>query len=202
MENLNDNESNFSEDSLEISSKPKKKIKKIKRNSKEKVSYKQIYLQRLASELLKGVKPNQLEESKKYPTRSNSRVNLNDSKTKSHSVSWSEFLTNKFKVHPVKSNVDEKLEMLNKRLDYGKRMNSINRINHLCMKSAAKRAIEREPSFQEETKNEVEVESIFPIPTEKQHFQSNMNEIESKLQQMKLRHRNDLKIVEKIRNSL
>lgn len=208
MENRSEH-ADFSDDSIEICSKSQKKMKQIYRPKR---TYKQIHQQRQVAELLRVVKPSEnFGENVKYPTRVCSLETINNSNveksikpkkpSKSISTLWSAFLSKK-----NQSDKPESLEKLQRRLEYGKRMNSINKFNHLCLKSTQSRVIESEREFieKEESKDEKKTESLIDsaLTISFDETKKRLQEIPIKLHQLRLQHRNDQKLVEEIRNSL
>lgn len=232
MSELTVADENFSDDSLESCNKPKKKVKQLRWNSKARLTYSQLYQRRLTSEYI-NTKIINFEENLSHPTRATSpcgdalrdvkerqdfnaesplKCSLQSAKLKKRPVSlWSKFLSQKAKPQRKNSNADMKVEMLKKRLDYGKKMSSLNRFNAMCLKAnkrgpsiKAASQIEGKSSLEclvktESKRSKLKSQSIPADKPCKSAEKPSMKELQIKLQQLKLRHAKDKQIAEKVR---
>jgi hypothetical protein len=203
-------------------------------------SYLQIYQRRLTNEILKSNSTVE-EPLKKSPRSESSDLHLqgespplNESLEKSAvSISetikkanesskvrkpsenlWSEFLSRKYKLQHTKSEVNEKIELLRKRsrrLEYGKRMSSINKINQMCFKLKEKKVskLASQKSSKETNEGDEKLEKTcgsVSILSAKQKKESESAEsiktIQKRLEQLQIRHQKDKKLAEKIQRSL
>lgn len=222
-------EENYSDDSLEVCFKPMTKVKKLRKRRKGKLTYLQLYQRRLISEFFneKDVK----DESANHTTRASSPcVDVNDyedynvekhvEKNRSPKLQkislnfWSEFLSKKYKLAHTKSDVEVKLEMLKKRLEYGKQMSSLNRFNKMCIKQLNEKSeLATTNKVVPQEMDKAAIDSLTKSATKlfKKAAQSKakikdehqeLEEIQLKIEQLKIRHKKDKEIAEKIRISL
>lgn len=189
----------FSADSLELAAVPNKTGKKTKfvpRRRSKQLTYLQIYRIRLLKDSQScTIRPESECDAKSTENLNSSpevpheaRHNRKIKKKSSHRTFHPEAL------HRSKSEVDQKIELLNKRLEYGKQTNTSNRFHLLRLKMKNDKGDKNSRSssnFKETKRIEAEPNSSFAV-----------DEIQLKLQQLKVRHQKDKKIVEKIRQSL
>lgn len=145
-------ENSFSDDSLEETVKSKRKVQL----SKRKQTYLQLYERRLTKEFL--ITKHKSTESKCYPSRAESPSTSEELTERNQSpvkyttqkrklsisrkaplTLWSEYLSEKNKLNQSKSEVNEKIEALRARLNYGKQINSINKFNKMCLEMKKRR---------------------------------------------------------------
>lgn len=228
-------EKEFSDDSLEVHDKHKKKVRKPKPSAKlNRPTYLQLYERRLTKEILNSsasiLNGKILENSAKSESLQleSSKLKVNEgslapSKTDQKAIKqskaqknplWSEFLSTKFKSQHPKSEANDKIEMLRKRLEYGRQMNSINKVNQMCWKSKEK--IEAETTSKENSKKvsqvkqsrEKLVESVSAVSKsavkQKQENETtgSIKTIQKRLEKLNILHQKDKKLVESIRGSL
>lgn len=233
----------FSADSLEVCDDRKlRKKKKLKKISKlKKITYTELYQHRLGNKILKQRSTNEGNESSQSLLRSvskcevsigndvgasgdcmtKSKVKFTSCKTltikKSRTNLWSEFMANKFKMQHTKSEMEQKVEVLKKRLEYGRRLNALNKFNCLCLlskKKNTKKLTEKNETVtsptnpgkkatdEQTTKSKTVKLTQNSSSSEVSATQKSLDEIMAKLHQLKLRHQKDKKIVEVIRKSL
>lgn len=208
-------EEDFSDDSLEA---PKRKHhkKNVKKNVR---TYSQIYQRRLTAEILK-IPVNLLKQDEKQnfepsgfvPLRTEESIEKKSERPQIRGKCslWSEFLSSKYKMKHTKSEVNEKIELLRKRLDYGKKTNQINKVNQMCLqlkmkqeaKTADKTTKDNDISFDELKKT---TSNVPKATIEHQSVQAPLEsliKLQDKLEGLKSRHQNDMKIVDQIRESL
>lgn len=197
MAAVGEDEEFFSADSLEVLAAPNKTVKKTKpvpRRSK-KLTYLQIY----QSRLLKDSQRCTSEPESGCDAKSSSTGNLNSSpeapqearRNRNPKKISSRFNFRSDALQRSKSEVDEKIELLNKRLEYGKQTNTSNRFHLLRLKMKNDKGAKN-------AKSSSNFEAMKGIEAEP----NAVDEIQLKLQQLKVRHQKDKKIVEKIRRSL
>lgn len=163
----------FSADSLEV----KDDLKKVKPKEAKRSTYLQIYQNRLLNESRRGLKC----EKKAVTARLDKRRRIKSSSLNAGPTA----------VTASNSEVKEKIELLNKRLEYGKRTNLMNKSRLLLLKTKAE--------AKRGTHESSEQGSFDDIPNEQANIP---NEIHVKLQQLEIRHQQDKKITENIRQSL
>lgn len=224
----------FSADSLEKFEEPikKKSIKSknvVKRKKRKTYSeLNQIYVLR---EFMKNrtneIKSNSdecdVEESIKYPSRksSNEKVDENfkrssafrQKQSKIPRIFWSQYLSNQYKSTQFASLENIETCKLRNRIEYGRKISSMNRINQQCQKlhkrinSTASshsnnfadcKASQSVSSIIETTKDDSKA-----LKSSSPSKDANKNkELEIKLECMQIRHQNDRKKIEKLRNAL
>ncbi|KAL7022996.1 hypothetical protein ACKWTF_012458 [Chironomus riparius] len=165
-----------------------------------------------------------VDESIKYPSRCSSNENVDENlkgscalkqkrKSKIPRILWSQYLSNQYKSSQSVSLVNSETRKLRNRIEYGQKMSSMNRINQQCQK-LHKRINSNEsshPNNSLDCKASKSVSSI--IETTKNYSKAlkssspskdvNKNEeFEMKLECMQIRHQNDRKKIEKLKNAL
>lgn len=217
------NDEDFSDDSLEVCDKPKKRTKK-KTQHRKPVTYFQLYQQKLACEILKTTptasNSNLSDKSLKKTEEKSSGLesidrenNIKERKSRKSSKPpqnlWSEYLSTKYKQQHSKSEVYEKNDALRKRLEYGKRMSSINKINQMCLKLKEKndpkkhaKELKEENSGKEKLTRSCSTVSKSAVKQRENESMESVENIQKKLDQLKIRHQKDKKLVENIRCTL
>ena len=214
-----------------------------KKRSKGKSSYMQLYQRRLTNEFLSISLPiisnNESSEGAKPPDNSpnveleeQNDLHASNGKTipnsevkdfsqtqkpskakKVPSVLWSEFLTQKYKLHHSRSEVEVKVKMLKNRLEYGRRMSSVNKVNKMCLELkessialSKQRSDKSSSTITEKTcsskPNVKKSRSDEETSTVKSSVKQDIEKIQKRLNLMKSRHQKDKEIVKSIRKSL
>ena len=222
----------FSADSLEKFEKPIKKesiksknaVKRKKRRTYSELN--QIYVLRefmkiQTTEIKSNSDGCDVDESIKYPSRNSSNEKVDESlkrssafkqkqKSKIPRILWSKFLSNQYKIAQSASLENSETRKLRNRIEYGRKMSSMNRINQQCQQ-LHKRINRNESSF---PNNSLDCKSVSSfIETTKDNWRAlkssspskdvNKNEeLEMKLKSMQIRHQNDRKKIEKLKNTL
>lgn len=226
----------FSADSLEKFEEPiKKKLIKsknvVKRKKRKTYSeLNQIYVLREFMKIQTNeIKSNSdgcdVDESIKYPSRTSSNEKVDENlkrssafrqkqKSKIPRIFWSEFLSNQYKSTQSASLENSETRKLRNRIEYGRKMSSMNRINQQCQKLHKRinsngsshsnsfvdcKASKSVSSIIETTKdNDSKVlKSSLPLKD------ANKNkELEMRLECMQIRHQNDRKKIEMLKNAL
>lgn len=223
----------FSADSLDKSEEliKKKSIKSMKTVAKaqKRKTYSelnQIYMLReFIKERVNKIKSNSNgpdeQESIKYPSRNSSNESV-ESSTKIHQnrkpetkskiprILWSEFVSKQYKAKQSNAIENSKFHQHQKRIEYGRKISSMNRINKQCQKlhkkfnsdnnrhTADAKAFESLSSIVETKKNN----SKALKSSSSSSALSKDVELELKLECMQIRHQNDKKKVEKIKSAL
>lgn len=108
----------------------------------------------------------------------------------------------------MKTEIEEKNEMLKKRIEYGKQMSSLNKFNAMCLERKRKSATSLKQDFITKAQSSTNLanfsrmtrsESVNVMSPVETHY---VKTIELTLNKLKLCHENDKEIVEKIRASL
>lgn len=218
-------EENFSDDSLEVCFKPMTKVKKLRKRPEGKLTYLQLYQRRLISEFFSAKEFKH--ENLNHTTRASSPcddvkdrcVNNVEKRVEKNQLPklqkaplnvWSEFLSKKYKLAQTKSDVEVKFEMLKKRLEYGKQMSSLNRFNKMCIKQlneTSERALTNKVVPQIVDKAAIDSHTkpsirLFKKASKSKAKKEEIEEIQLKIKQLKIRHKKDKQIAEKIRISL
>lgn len=233
-------EDSFSDDSLEVSKdknakKIQRKVKKVymrKRN----LTYIELYRNRLVSESLKcdsEVSVSANEDSLQYPSGSSSaqdvqkvmieeniaeanQKNINKSGKVSTNL-WSEFLSRKYKILHNDSVENRKAQMLKKRLEYGHRMNTLNKFNKLCQTINEKNESNNKDLAVK--CHQIALKHFVSATATKSYMKTNSKtlkqkrvsskevlngekEIQLKLEHLKIRYQKDKKIVDSIRSDV
>lgn len=217
MSDLADNENSFSDDSLEASS--KKTVKTMKKNrGQRKRSYLQLHQQRkLIKEAFESKKCSI--QSQHFPSRAESCSNFSGSSmfsTGNKHVCQTESIRMPDSIKPTRSGQElgsekfhresimlksiseeenqRKLELVKKRLEYGNRMNSLNKLN--CREVNTKKVLKSQSAQ-------------LPEKTERANERSGgngdqrrMSEIENKIHALNIRHQEDKRIAEKIKKTM
>lgn len=216
----------FSDDSLETLKREKKKIKRTRKPVKERTTYLKIYQQRLMKEFLKadqkshysapcatpaGSKGTSSESERTMEAQPSSIIFLEKTppSKKAPSQFWPVFLSKKNKSHKPKSESESKLKMFRKRLDYGKQMSLLNRFNMKCLNSENVRK-GREAGKESNRKSTLDESSSHhhqkALPKKALNRSvkkaNQMEDISKKLSLLKLRHKGDKKVAEKIKESI
>jgi hypothetical protein len=171
----------FSSDSLE-SNKMKKNVDPFERKKRRK-SYLEIYQRQLT-----------YEKSKAEPKRRVRNV------IEIPQSLWNQFVSqqHKSKITAVCGNC--KSQKLQKRLEYGRQMSLLNRVNSLCSNARNEKQKTRAQSLTDiETKRSGCNKAL---KSSSGKFTQNAEKLQQKLQQMKIRHDCDVKRVDKIQKTL
>lgn len=155
--------------------------------------------------------PKSLKNSPKTSMKSHSRAPKEDPPKL-----WSEFLSNKYLTH-TQSEVEDKLKIFKKRVDYGKRMSYLNKFNQMCLSQMeSQKTIKKTKPDKSSTSRDnlkklsgngkalVKPEKIKRSITSTSMGETtaaSVQEIQLKFEQLKIRHQKDKMIAEKIRNS-
>lgn len=211
----------FSADSLEHDDelpqkKKKQKQNKLKPAKKRPKSYLEMYQTRLACEFLKYKETPPPNEGQKYDDKDIVEQKFEQQKDVSKNSSkiprylWSNFVAQK---NQHSSMQRSQTDMLKKRLEYGTKMSSMNRLNQKCLKLHRERKVNSCQSLTVDNNKDLQASKIPKIATttilraslskvSKELVATGDTKLLLKLESLKIQHQNDKRRVEKIRRSL